>query len=75
MAALCAGVSSVSVAILETDEDLLLHAGTEMLRLTPPSRSIIEHKQLVYDMVVQGTEAAIQAERLVPAQLPLFRAK
>ena len=73
MAALCAGANEVGIAILETDEDLLMHGRSEMLSLSPPSSSIVDHRNRVYEMVLAGTPAALRAERFVPDKPPLFR--
>ncbi len=48
MAALRAGVIDVDIAILETDEDLLMHGGSEILELFPPSSSIVDPTNRAY---------------------------
>lgn len=75
MAALCAGARKVEIVVLETDEDLLINNGKEMLTLSPPSRSIKDHRIFVYNMVLDGTPAALDAEQFVPERPPLFRNK
>lgn len=73
MAALCAGVKEVSIAILETDEDLLLNGGIEKLTTAPHLTSISDHKKWVYDAVIMRTESAIEAEAWVHAQIRLYQ--
>ena len=62
IAALHANVDRVDVAVLETDEDLLLNGGSEILELSPTSTAIGQHKKVVYSRMWANTRGVLIGE-------------
>jgi hypothetical protein len=57
LAAICAHVREVEIAVLQTDEDLVRIEPWELLEIL--STSIVEHQERVFDNVPEGTLEAL----------------